>query len=137
MININHKISIEGETSVIEVYCRRYRRYFDVLIDTEDVEKVVKQIEKLYISVDYHTNYCLATKDRKPFYLHRFIMDTPKGLIVDHINHNGLDNRKSNLRNCTYKENRQNTIRGNTNPVHWANARPKEVNHESAIKSDS
>lgn len=43
--------------------------------------------------------------------LHRLIMDCPKGLEVDHINHDNLDNRKNNLRIVTRKQNRYNTRR--------------------------
>lgn len=49
-----------------------------------------------------------AVKSRETFYaqrwsngttvsIHREIMCAPKGVICDHKNHNGLDNRKSNL----------------------------------------
>lgn len=37
--------------------------------------------------------------DRRPaIRMHRVVMDAPGNLMVDHINHNGLDNRRCNLR---------------------------------------
>jgi len=38
-------------------------------------------------------------------YLHRFIMNSPKGKVIDHINGDKLDNRKQNLRIYTIKQN--------------------------------
>ena len=52
---------------------------------------------------------------RKQIIMHREIMKCPDHLIVDHINHDTLDNRKSNLRIVTYEQNGQNKIkRANT-----------------------
>ena len=47
----------------------------------------------------YHNNYAVHTnKNKSRIYMHRFILNTPKKMFSDHINGNGLDNRRSNLR---------------------------------------
>ncbi|HOV77210.1 MAG TPA: HNH endonuclease, partial [Sedimentisphaerales bacterium] len=43
--------------------------------------------------------------------MHQFIMNPPKGMVVDHANGNGLDNRRENLRLCTKLENAWNKRR--------------------------
>lgn len=40
--------------------------------------------------------------------MHRFIMNCPEDMFVDHINGNGFDNRRENLRICTYHQNTMN-----------------------------
>lgn len=50
----------------------------------------------------------VAVGKRRIIYLHRFIMDAPEGLTVDHINGNGLDNRRCNLRICSQGDNVRN-----------------------------
>lgn len=44
-------------------------------------------------------------------HMHQNIMHPPMGMQVDHINGNGLDNRRINLRLCDYAINQQNLHR--------------------------
>lgn len=57
--------------------------------------------------------------------MHRIIMNPAKGLHVDHINGNGLDNRRSNLRVVTSSQNQMNRGLPKNNKsghkgVHWS-----------------
>lgn len=49
--------------------------------------------------------YARATINGKKVYLHRFIMNAPEWLHVDHKNHQTLDCRRENLENVTVSEN--------------------------------
>ncbi len=44
----------------------------------------------------------------KTIYMHRQIMQPPPGMLVDHINGNGLDDRRANMRICTNQQNMRN-----------------------------
>ena len=84
-------------------------RYINALIDKEDFPKV-KDYTWHYTSNAYVSHSCVDDGKRKSLYLHNFIMDrldhTGKGSkeSIDHINRNGLDNRKENLRLITQTE---------------------------------
>ena len=95
-----------------------------ILIDDEDIERVSKY------SINFGSNGYSVTSlpiqgIRKMVYLHKVILpDIPKGLMVDHINNNKLDNRKCNLRICTNQQNQWNqkkSIRGTSKfkGVNW------------------
>ncbi len=51
--------------------------------------------------------YARATIKGKKVYLHRYIMDAPEDMHVDHRNHQTLDCRRDNLEVVTHNENMQ------------------------------
>ena len=99
------------------------------LIDLDDVDKV-KNIKWHRSELQRSTYYCLSN-DSEWKRIHRLIMGvTDKNTIVDHINHNGLDNRKSNLRVCTSGKNICNCLTPKNNKsghkgVYWSKEREK------------
>jgi hypothetical protein len=64
-----------------------------------------------YASVCKYTVYAITKINGHTVHMHRLIMGTPKGLDVDHIDHDGLNNQKINLRNCTRQQNQHNQIK--------------------------
>lgn len=68
---------------------------------------------------------------RKMIKMHRLILGlTDPKILVDHKNHNGLHNYRSNLRTCTYSENLRNrTSRENSTSKHlgvsWKTAKKR------------
>jgi len=79
------------------------------LVDDDDFEYLnqwkwyAQRCKKTYYAA--RRDYSKINKKRKIYYMHRMIMKTPYNLQVDHINHEGLNNQKGNLRNCTVNQN--------------------------------
>jgi hypothetical protein len=46
-------------------------------------------------------------------YMHREVINAPVDCQVDHVNHDGLDNRRDNLRLCTVSQNQGNSRKQN------------------------
>lgn len=86
------------------------------IVDDCDAERVVtlkwyasREDRKTRPDVIYAQN---TRKSRRPatLYLHRFITSAPRGVQVDHINGNGLDCRRANLRFASPGQNRRNAF---------------------------
>jgi hypothetical protein len=73
------------------------------IVDAEDYDRLNQ--DKWYAGKCKNTYYAGRVEGGKTIKMHREIMHAPKGVLVDHINHNGLDNRKRNLRLCTHAQN--------------------------------
>jgi hypothetical protein len=56
----------------------------------------------------HHHGYAMRRNGKKMCFMHRVIMDTPKGMYTDHIDHDKLNNQRCNLRICTLSENNRN-----------------------------
>lgn len=82
------------------------------IVDPEDFERLSKH--KWHLQRTNQTFYAVRrakgrerTKGQVVF-MHRSIMSPPEGMSIDHINNNGLDNRKANLRLATAAQNARN-----------------------------
>ena len=95
------------------------------LVDLEDLPSVLTRRWHAYRCRrgSYELIYVRSQnkKNISPVYLslHRFLTDCPDGLVIDHLNHNPLDNRRCNIKICTQAENNKNRRAPNScgNPV--------------------
>lgn len=76
-------------------------------IDAEDADRVLAH--KWYARFSNTNIYAGTTVKVGKMLMHRFILDAPKGSMVDHVDGDGLNNRRSNLRYCNYAQNGTNS----------------------------
>lgn len=66
-----------------------------------------------------HKGYAAFTRGSgggaQRLYLHRILADAPKGEVIDHVNGDKLDNRRTNLRRATVSQNGANVAKLSTN----------------------
>lgn len=78
-------------------------------VDEEDVEKL-NGYRWIVNGHGYVIAYALIAGKKTTISLHRLVTGAKEGVLVDHINHDTLDNRKQNLRLCSHAENMRNRI---------------------------
>ena len=92
------------------------------VVDADDYYRLVRF--RWHAVYNSKTFYAARIERGKTIKMHRAIMGAPKELVVDHVDRNGLNNRKGNLRLCSTAENSRNTgsnARGSSRykGVHW------------------
>lgn len=79
------------------------------LVDDSDFERLSKY--KWHMHLGYALRASYSSGKKKHIRMHRDILNVPSGKYADHINRNGLDNRRCNLRICSIGENNRNKIK--------------------------
>lgn len=85
-------------------------RGFVALVDDNDYERVMAA-GAWWTDSHPHTSYAMRLGPRprrESILMHRLILDAQLGEQVDHVNRNGLDNRRANLRLCSQSQNNAN-----------------------------
>lgn len=98
---------------IVEIYIEASIGLQKAIIDLEDLSKVNSIKGSWYLIVRKGKIESVLTKvqikkQRKKVAIHRLIMNCPKNMVVDHIDGNVLNNKKSNLRIVTQNENATN-----------------------------
>ena len=83
---------------------------YEAIIDAADVPLV--EVKNWYASVRLNTSYARSNvtngTERSHVFIHNFLMGNSKGLFVDHIDGDGLNNRRCNMRFATHAQNMRN-----------------------------
>lgn len=124
------------KTKTLKVYSKKYGD-LEVLLDKEDYDRIQKDFNNIKWCVSKNRNnlYVQKRTNKGKIYLHRYILGNPKG-IVDHINHNTLDNRKNNLRIVNNADNLRNGVKraNNTTGVNGVYYRKDRNKYVARIK---
>ena len=80
------------------------------IVDEQDYPLLVSR--KWFAVHDKNRRWYAATKiGKKTVKMHRFILDCAEMVLTDHINRDGLDNCRRNLRECNFSQNMANSIK--------------------------
>lgn len=97
------------------------------IVDPEDYEGLAKY--KWFAKRCDGRFYAVRSKRNRNVKMHQVILGTKEGKVIDHINGNGLDNRKANVRFATSEQNSWNQRKQRSQSsskykgVHWEKKR--------------
>lgn len=83
-------------------------RGFYAMVDDDDFKRISNWKWTALVRKWPYSPYAFRREMHKTIYLHRFIVNAPNGKDVDHIDGDGLNCQKENMRICTHAENQHN-----------------------------
>lgn len=123
-------IRIEGDVAYVPL-----TKGYEAVIDAVDAAAVGQH--NWCAEVRAHAVYAVRSISGESIIrMHRWLMKTPTGLVTDHINGDGLNNRRANLRVATHSQNlhNQRTNSHNARGLKGAFYRPREKRWQSHIR---
>jgi hypothetical protein len=107
-----NETEIENDDAYIIIDSRTYGRH-RVQVDRSDLDELLKYRWFLQLNknrrIDCPYDVVTGSIKGKTVLMSRFLMNAEKGMVVDHIDRNSLNNQRSNLRLVTPQENAFNT----------------------------
>ena len=133
---MKNEYEVRGDVTAIIINSPKYGKQ-EALISTSKLDRVKEFPNGWYVtrSSDTQALYVfgqeMTNKKSKKTHLHRWVTDAVKGMVVDHIDHNTLNNTDSNLRVVTSVDNSQNrkgansTSKSGIRGVSWSKEKNK------------
>lgn len=111
---MKNEYEIRGEITAIFINSPKYGE-LETLISTSKLDRAKEFQNTWAVSFKKSTNTFYVNGKMSPIngkqttvILHRWLTGAPDRMVVDHVNHDGLNNTDDNLRVCTNVENLQN-----------------------------
>lgn len=105
---------------------------YDAIVEVDDADLAEFSRYRWYVGKRGNTRYVSRNENGACIFLHRQLMAPQPGMVVDHIDGNGLNNRRDNLRTLTHTQNLWNR-RGDSHGICFSAAREQwraTISHE-------
>lgn len=96
-------ILISGDIATVSL-----TKGYSAVIDESDVPLISGRNWSALVSKRRKAIYAARVENGKMILMHRLILGAPRGMDVDHIDQDGLNNRRLNIRVCSRSENCRN-----------------------------